>query len=204
MKRSLYILPSLVIYIMLMSACENKSENEATDDHEHETEMDDHEHSQASSGEISKPASPRKAAMEIVYGNHVHIDYSSPSVRSRVIFGGLVAFDQVWVTGAHKATSIDFQHAVKIAGQEIEAGKYAFFTIPGRDKWTVIINKNYDQHLADDYDPELDVVRFDIKAEILDDVQESLEYSVESLGDMRGRISIAWGKIKVSFEFENI
>ncbi len=140
----------------------------------------------------------------MVDGNHVHIDYSSPSVRGRVIFGGLVAYNEVWSTGAHKATSIEFDKPVKISGREIEAGKYGFFTIPGESTWTVIINKNWDMHLADEYDPAEDVIRFEVEPESLDEVRESLEYNVESLGDGRGRISVAWDKTEISFGFENI
>jgi alpha-acetolactate decarboxylase len=33
----------------------------------------------------------------------VTINYYSPAVRGRVIWGGLVPLEQVWVTGAHKA-----------------------------------------------------------------------------------------------------
>ena len=43
------------------------------------------------------------AAMANIGDNHVHLDYSSPRVRGRQIFGGLVAYDQVWSTGAHNA-----------------------------------------------------------------------------------------------------
>jgi hypothetical protein len=91
---------------------------------------------------------------------HVHIDYSSPSVRGREIFGGLVAFDEVWVTGAHSATNISFDKDLMIEGKEVKSGKYALFTIPGKESWTVILNSNYDQHLADDYTEEEDVARW--------------------------------------------
>jgi len=174
-------------------------------DAEGPAESEEHVHSVADSeAPAKKPASPRKEAMVMVDGNHVHIDYSSPSTRGRVIFGGLVAYNQVWVTGAHKATSIDFDKPVKINGQEIEAGKYGFFTIPGEDKWTVIINKNWDMHLADDYDPQLDVLRIEVNPNSLDQVQESLEYQVDPMSDNKGIISFAWANTKLSFEFENL
>ncbi len=193
-----------ILLILSTSSCENKNENAELGANEAaETEEQIHDAADAEAP-AKKPASPRKAAMAMVDGNHVHIDFSSPSTRGRVIFGGLVAYNEVWVTGAHKATSIDFDKPVKINGQEIVAGRYGFFTIPGEDTWTVIINKNWDMHLADDYDQAQDVIRLELKPEALDQVQETLEYYVEPLGENKGRISFAWDKTKVSFEFENI
>ncbi len=128
---------------------------------------------------------------------HVHIDYSSPSVRGRVIWGGLVAYDNVWVSGAHSATSVDFSKDVLVNGQLVPAGKYAFFTIPGKEKWTVILNKNYEQHLADDYDPAEDVLRFEVVPIVLDEQVESLTYQVlPSLGGA-GAISLSWDKLAI-------
>jgi hypothetical protein len=128
----------------------------------------------------------------------VTVNYYSPAVRGRVIWGGLVPFDQVWVTGAHRATSIAFDSAVKIGGKEIPAGKYAFFTIPSKADWTIIINKNWNQHLADNYDSKDDVVRLKVKPEIEEVHQERLRYVIESEGTTTGEIAIYWEKLEVS------
>lgn len=156
------------------------------------------------SDDQTKKGSPRTAAMAMIGDNHIHIDYSSPSVRGRVIWGGLVAYDKVWVTGAHKATTISFNKDVAIAGKTIEKGKYAFFTIPGKDEWTVIINKNWDQHLADKYDTQLDVVRFTVTPEILDELQESLKYDVQKKEDNTAVVTMSWERIRISFEAKNL
>ena len=75
------------------------------------------------------------------------IQYYAPAVRGRMIWGGLDPFDEVWVTGAHSATNWEFIKDIVINGQTIAAGKYAIFTIPDKDKWTIIINENWNQHL---------------------------------------------------------
>jgi len=150
-----------------------------------------------------KPLSPKREAMAMVGENHIHIDYSSPSVRGRVIWGGLVPYNQVWSTGAHKATAISFGKDVIIDGNPVPAGKYGFFTIPGEEKWTLILNKNWNQHLADEYDEAEDVVRMSVTPEKLPDLQESLTYQVEALNDSTARISVSWEHLKVSFEVRN-
>lgn len=147
--------------------------------------------------------SPRTAAMTMVGGNHIHIDYSSPSVRGRQVFGGLVAMNEVWVTGAHKATSIQIDKPVTINGKRIEVGKYGLFTIPGENEWTVILNQVWDMHLADDYDPSKDVIRFTVKPENLSETVESLTFEVQEKDSKTTGISLAWDKIKISFEAVN-
>lgn len=129
---------------------------------------------------------------------HITILYSAPAVRDRIIWGGLVAYDQVWVTGAHKATSLEIDQKFKIGKQEIPAGKYAIFTIPGKDKWTVIINKNWNQHLADDYDAKEDVIRWEATPRTLATLQERLHYSIVELSATEASLVISWEKIKVS------
>src|SRR5688572_22895450 len=45
-------------------------------------------------------------AFAVIGGDTVNIRYHSPAVRKRIIWGGLVPFDEVWVTGAHDATTL--------------------------------------------------------------------------------------------------
>lgn len=150
-----------------------------------------------------KPKSPKMQAMEMIGPNHVHIDYASPSVRGRVIWNGLVAYDQVWSSGAHKATTIEFGHDVIIEGTIVPKGKYGFFTIPGKNKWTLILSKTWDMHLADDYKKENDLLRISVKPKKNKDLVESLTYEVKSLSEKKGKITLSWEKLNVSFEFTN-
>jgi len=125
------------------------------------------------------------------------ISYYSPAVRERIIWGGLVPFDQVWVTGAHSATNIQSDHEFFIGNKAIPAGKYAIFTIPGKDDWTFILNKNWGQHLADNYSEAEDVLRLKIKPDTLLIVQERLRYVIDQLGQKDGQIEMSWEKLKL-------
>ena len=161
-----------------------------------------HEHSTAAEKPEKKVLSPKTAAMANIGDAHIHIDYSSPRVRGRQIYGGLVAYDEVWAAGAHRATVINFPTEVVIDGTSIPAGKYGFFTIPGKNQWTLIINKAWDQHMADDYEPKEDLIRIEVRPETLDEVQEELLYTIKKTGEHTGRVSLAWGKVKVGFDFK--
>ena len=150
-----------------------------------------------------KPASPRLSAMAMIGDNHVHIDYGSPSVRGRIIWNGLVAYNQVWATGAHNATWIDFSKDVEIEGKHIPKGKYGFFTIPGESEWVLIINKSWDMHLADDYNQENDILRINVKPKKNKTLVEALTYEVIATGKSQGQVKLSWENLNVSFDFAN-
>ena len=132
----------------------------------------------------------------------ITISYHSPAVRGRIVWEGLVPYDIVWVTGAHMATSIEFNHDLVIASKTIAAGKYAFFTIPGKNEWTIILNKNWQQHLTDKYDAKDDVVRVNVKPEIEETHQERLRFVIEAETNSSGEIVMYWDKLEISLPIE--
>jgi hypothetical protein len=147
----------------------------------------------------SSKKSIKSAAIGKIGQANVTMAYHSPAVRKRVIWGGLVPYGEVWVTGAHSATTIVIDKAFVIEGKTISAGKYALFTIPGEDEWTVIINKNWEQHLSDDYSMNDDIVRVKVKPILQDNVTERLQYFITDEGKNKGTIAVAWEKVKVEF-----
>ena len=136
----------ILIFALTMVGCKNESKKSQEKEHNHTVEKP--------KVEKKKPLSPHTSTMAMVGDAHVHIDYSSPGVRNRIIFGGLLAYDEVWQAGAHMATWIETDKDLIIAGKELEAGKYGFFTIPSQEKWTLIFNTRWDQHGKDKYNPE--------------------------------------------------
>lgn len=194
-----------VAFAVLLASCQGNEKTQEQQQHSKE----EHQHhsavqaeSQTNEGEQKKPLSPHTSAMAMVGDAHIHIDYSSPRVRNRIVFGGLVALDEVWVSGAHNATWLETNKPLRIAGNELAAGKYAFFTIPGEEQWTVIFNRNWEQHGKDEYSPSEDVFRFTVKPETLQEPKEELTYQVTKQNDREGTISLAWEKKKISFPFE--
>lgn len=108
----------------------------------------------------------------------IDIDYGSPGVKDRVIWGGLVPYNQVWVSGAHNATQITFSNDILIDDKAIAKGTYAIFTIPGKKEWTFILNKKHQQHLADDYNALEDVIRIIVKPRQNKDLIQRLSYEI--------------------------
>ncbi len=179
---------------LLIVACKNNSKNESLDEHKnHKTEE--------TSSSSKKTLSPHKSAMAMVGDAHVHIDYSSPSVRGRIIYGGLLAYGEVWQSGAHNATWLETNKDIVVNGSLLKAGKYGFFTIPDKDKWTIIFNKNWEQHGKDEYDENDDVLRFDVRPEISEEISEQLTYQVQKINDEEGQIVLSWEKVTITFTF---
>lgn len=130
----------------------------------------------------------------------VSIDYSRPNVRGREIFGGLVPFDKVWRTGANAATRIKFSDAVKLGGKDVAAGEYAFFTIPGKDEWTVILSKNVKTWGAYDYKQDTDALRVMVKPSTLPAPVESFTIAFDDLKSDGATIVLKWDKTRVPVE----
>jgi hypothetical protein len=141
--------------------------------------------------------SARREAKANIGNTEITINYGSPGVRGRVIWNGLVSYDQIWVSGSHWATAIHFSKDVVINSVEIPAGMYGFFSIPGREEWTLIVNKVFDMHLADDYDENEDLVRVKVRPEILDNPVQRLTYEIKKTSENSASISLTWDKIKV-------
>ena len=135
-------------------------------------------------------------AYAVIGTDSIKINYHSPGVRKRIIWGGLVPYDEVWVTGAHDATTLEMPKPFVVNGKEIPAGKYAYFTIPGKKEWTVIVNKNWEQHLASEYDEKDDIVRVKVKPKKTTHI-ERLQYFIETLKDNKWIIVVAWETIRI-------
>lgn len=185
-------LVSVIFFTLALWACQSENKSNHQD------------HSQHTNSQVvsdTTKGSPARVAMANIGNTHVHIKYNSPAVRKRIIWGGLVPFDEVWVTGAHTATSFDFSADVRIAGTVIPKGKYAFFTIPSQTEWTLILNKNWKQHLTDDYSEKEDVLRWQVKPDSIAHT-ERLTYVVVPKDEKSGIVEMIWEKVKVTFQIE--
>lgn len=146
--------------------------------------------------------SVRSIAEKDINGRHLAVNYYSPAVRGRIIWGGLVPMNKPWVTGAHNATSLESGADLIINGKTVPAGKYALFTIPSVAGWTLIINKNWKQHLTDSYSEREDIVRVTVKPDSLDYVQERLRWAIDQTGEYKGTFDIRWEKVRLLVPFE--
>ena len=147
-----------------------------------------------------KKSIPKEVHAQLGVAHHM-IHYYSPAVRGRAIWGGLVPFGEVWVTGAHRATTWEFDKPIEINGKQVPAGKYGFFTIPGKKKWIIILNKKWDQHLADEYNATEDVIRVEVSPKAVKKNQERLVYYLTPARQYNATLSVRWEKMVVNVPF---
>ena len=119
-------------------------------------------------GKDKERASPH----ETVTGPNVKVTYGRPYKKGRDIFGGLEAYGKVWRTGADEATEITFEKDVLFGDKKVPAGTYTLFTIPGKEEWTVILNKELKQWGAFSYNESKDLTRIKVHAMHVDNVIE--------------------------------
>lgn len=146
----------------------------------------------------SRKSPPRTAEGEIGSAM-VTVNYGSPSVRGRTIYGDLVPYNEIWRSGANEATTITFSEDVMVEGEALPAGTYALFTIPGEDVWTVIFNKEAEQWGAYDYDESMDALRVEVEPQPLEESEEMLTFEVS--GDA---VMLKWADLAVPFTVSTV
>jgi hypothetical protein len=131
----------------------------------------------------------------------VTIDYSSPGVKNRKIWGEVVPYGQVWRTGANEVTSITFTDPVKVNGNDLLAGTYGIHTIPGEQEWEIIFSKDTKVDAGAGYDSTKDALRLKVKPQEAP-FTERMIFTVTDLTNNAAKVNLIWEKLKISFDVE--
>ncbi|ASZ12198.1 DUF2911 domain-containing protein [Chitinophaga pendula] len=137
-------------------------------------------------------SSPSQTITQELGLGKVEVAYSRPSVNGRKVFGDLVPYDAVWRTGANTATKITFSGDVTIAGNKIPAGTYSLFSIPGKNEWTIILNKAVNVWGAFTYKQAEDLLRFKVKAASLKEKQETFTILFDNATTQAVDLRLLW------------
>lgn len=152
----------------------------------------------AQSFELPRP-SPNAKVMQTAGLTEITVDYSSPGVKGRKVWGEVVKYGEVWRAGANAATKITFSKDVKIGTTDVPAGTYSLFVIPQqKGNWTIVINKDV-KASTQEYKQELDVVRVEAKPEAIA-MRERLAYSIPDFSNDAATVALDWEKVRVSFK----
>lgn len=141
--------------------------------------------------------SPNASVSQTIGTTIVSISYGRPSVNDRDIFGGsLVPFDEVWRTGANESTTITFSDDVMVEGQELAAGTYSLYTIPGEDQWTIIFNEKISW--GTEYDKSQDVLQVEVEPTQAEMMEQMIFYFTD-VTETSGTVILRWDDVKVPF-----
>lgn len=125
---------------------------------------------------------PARAACKFADGKTISVNYSSPRIRGRKIFGDLVPFGEVWRAGADDATAFVTNADVLVGGKTIPAGKYTLFTLPSPTKWTLIVSKQTGEWGIPYPGEKFDFARVEMKVSKLASPLENFTISFDQTG----------------------
>lgn len=144
-----------------------------------------------------RPSPPAQATLDLGGGKSVTVDYSSPRAKGRKIYGDVVPLGKVWRTGANEATTFVTTADITVGGAAVPAGSYTIFTIPDKDKWTLIISKKTGEWGTDYSGPSNDLARVDMKVSSLPAPVENFTISFEKSAT-GGTMNIDWESTRAS------
>jgi hypothetical protein len=147
---------------------------------------------------LELPAPSAKAKVEQRVGiTDFSVEYSSPAVRERKIWGGLLPYDTLWRTGANASTKLTASRDFTFGEAAVPKGTYSVFSIPGASSWTVILNKNLEIAGTDGYDAKDDVARVTVKPESTSP-RERMTFIFSDTTDATTRLDLEWAGLRVS------
>jgi hypothetical protein len=138
-------------------------------------------------------ASPRESVTGKINTATISIDYGSPSVKDRKIWGALVPFNKIWRAGANEATTFETDKDLFVEGKKLPAGKYSLFIIPNEKKCVVIFNKKAKQWGAYNYDKDLDQLRVEVSPKTETETTEKLLFLVRE-----NRVALLWDNWEIA------
>jgi hypothetical protein len=172
MQKKIVFLPSLLLAFTVLGACQDKS---------------------------SRPSPPAQAQCKFSDGKTLTIDYSSPRMKGRKIYGGLVPYGKVDRTGANEATTFVTDANLNVGAKDVPAASYTIFTVPNPDKWTLIINKKTGEW-GIPYKYEADeLARVDMKVSATSAPVENFTIALASMGGSC-TMTISWENTQASVD----
>ncbi len=133
-----------------------------------------------SQGQVASP--PAKTGCKFADGKAISVNYSSPRMHGRKIFGDLVPFGEVWRAGADDATALVTNTDVIVGGKNVPAGRYTLFTLPTPTRWTLIISKKVGEWGIPYPGEKYDYARMEMKVSKLPTPLENFTISFDSAG----------------------
>lgn len=151
-------------------------------------------------------ASPAASVSQVVGFTKISIDYSSPAVKGRKIFGEIEKYGVTWRAGANAQTVIEFSTPVSVGGKNIRAGKYSIFMTPAESgEWTVHLNSkaaSVFSYMKEGGIDEAAVAADDavsFKVAPAAGNTERLQYHISAENNKVAKVTMAWEKVVISF-----
>lgn len=144
--------------------------------------------------------SPKQVIKQKAGVTDITIEYSRPSIRGRVIFGGLVPYDKKWRTGANRNTKITFTEEVVLGKDTLDPGTYSIFTLPNKMSWDIFIYDEVGQlDVPRPWDDSKVLARASAPSFHIQRRYESLTITIENVTNNSCELAIYWEHTGVAF-----
>ena len=107
--------------------------------------------------------------------------------------GELVPYGKVWRTGANPATTLVTATDLKIGQLDVPAGTYTLYTLPSKDAWMLIVNRQTGQW-GTVYDQSKDLGRTPMMSNGLAAPQEVMSISFDNTKGKTTELHVKWEK----------
>lgn len=151
---------------------------------------------------LTTPRASQEASVSQKVGlTDIVVKYHRPAVNDRVVWGGLVPYDQVWRAGANENTTISFSTEVMVEKNRVGAGTYGLHMIPEKNSWTIIFSKDNAAWGSYFYNESNDAIRFIVNP-VQSVFQEWLSYSFDQLSANSTTLELKWEKLSIPMKIE--
>jgi hypothetical protein len=146
-----------------------------------------------------RPSPPAHVEYKFPDGKMLRIDYSSPRMRGRQIYGGLVPYGQEWRVGANEATTFVTDTDLIVGGTPVPAGSYTLFALPNSDNWKLIISNKTDEWGIPYPGASFDFARIDMKLSTLPSPLEDFTIGLDGT-DSGCTLRLDWATMRAAVD----
>jgi tetratricopeptide (TPR) repeat protein len=139
--------------------------------------------------------SPVASVSQQVGLTDIAVDYSSPAVKARRIWGAAVPYDKPWSISPNQPTRIRFSRDVQVGERSVPAGTYLMSMIPAKGEWTVVLRRSAGLEKVDDSPG--DLVRLKVRAKP-SSYRERLTFLFSDFDDDKTSLDLEWERVRVS------
>ena len=146
-------------------------------------------------------ASEAASVTQTIDGTKMTIEYSRPQARGRKdLFGGEVAWGEVWTAGANQSTTFETSKDITLNGHAVPKGKYSVWLQPRKKgPWMAMFDTNSKRFHVQRPDTTKVPIRFEVEARRVPFVS-TLTWGFEDLKISGGRLTMHWGNMGVAMD----
>jgi len=146
------------------------------------------------------PLSPPAKTSISIDGTKITVKYGAPSLRKRVIFGGVEPYYKVWRAGANDATLLQTTRDLEFNGLLVPKGECSLYVWLDPHQWQLIFNQQTGQSGLE-YHQDRDLGRVPMELSRPPKPIERYKVTLAKTAPGKGQLTLAWENTVASVDF---